>query len=72
MTGFVIAAIIAVWALIALAIVFVFGRVVRRADEENEVSSMRREMRAADRAEPAAPQQPPVADPSGVSQRLRS
>ena len=72
MTVLVIAAIIGVWALIALAIVFVFGRVVRRADEENEVSSMRREMRAAERGEPTAARQPPVSDPGEVSKRLRS
>ncbi|QIG38535.1 hypothetical protein G5T42_02775 [Microbacterium sp. 4R-513] len=72
MTVLVIIAIVAVWALMAVAILFVFGRVVRRADEENEVTSMRREMRAAERAEPAALQEPPATDAGSVSKRLRS
>ena len=42
MTVLVIAAVLAAWAIAALLVLFAFSRVVGRADEENEVTSLRR------------------------------
>jgi hypothetical protein len=48
MTQYTITVILAGWALIAFATAGVFGRIVRCADEESELGSLRREVRAAD------------------------
>lgn len=71
MNGFLIAGVIAAWAILALLILFVFARVVRRADEENEVSAMKREVRAADAAA-ASSAKPPAAAAEPVNKPLRS
>ena len=55
MTVLVIAAVLAAWGLAAFLVLFAFSRVVIRADEENEVSGLRRTVRAADRGAPTVP-----------------
>ncbi len=72
MHGVLITAFIAIWMLAALGVVFVFVRVVRRADEANELGSLRREVRAADLAAAATAQAQPAEGGEWISTRLRS
>ena len=73
MTVPLILAIIAIWVVLAFVVLIVLTRTVGRADEENEVSSLRRMVRADDEAPTQTPTPParttwqPASDNDGIS-----
>ena len=76
MTVPLIIGIVAAWLVLALLLLVVLTRAVGRADEENEVSSMRRIMRANDEVQtpPSPAREPwqPAPDSDGISTRRHS
>jgi len=72
MTVPLILAIVAIWVVLAVLVLVVLTRTVGRADEENEVSSLRRMVRADDeaKAQPPAPPSPTPWQPASGNDEI--